>query len=93
MGQGLQKASREAKRTQYPGTPEPGPKQVWGDNDKRAAGREVRVDSIVSDFAHCTVIAGSHGTKVSGKGTTRIHLDRFVPNATGYKYLRTEAAS
>jgi hypothetical protein len=93
MAQGLQEAARAAKRTNYPGAPAVEPRQVWGACDKRCNGCEVRVDSVVDGFAHCTVIAGAHGTKVSGKGTTRISLDRFFPRATGYKYLRTEAAS
>ncbi len=89
MGEGFQRATRAATLTRYPGTPAAAPRQVWADNDSRANGREVRIDSIEAGYAHCTVIAGAAGTHVSGKGTARILLSRFIPNATGYRFLRT----
>ncbi len=39
MGEGLQRAARAAKLTNYPGTPAAAPRQVWADNDRRANGR------------------------------------------------------
>lgn len=49
--------------------------QVWADNDKRSRGRRVNVDE------HHALVQSSTGTR------TRIRLDRFRPNSTGYRLL------
>ncbi len=87
MGEGLRRAARAAKRSNFENTPKPAVRQVWADLDKRQAGREVRIDSITESFAYCTVIAG---TPTSIGRPTRIHLDRLLPKANGFRYLRTE---
>ena len=56
-------------------TVEPG--QIWADNDKRANGRHVTIQSI--DATHATV--------TDGKRTSRIRLDRFRPTSTGYRLV------
>lgn len=53
--------------------------QVWADNDKRSAGRKVRIISI--DATHATVI------DMRGKRDTRIRLDRFRPTSNGYRLV------
>ncbi len=42
-------------------TVEPG--QVWADNDPRAAGRTLRVDTIDGDKAICTVLTNTNETQ------------------------------
>lgn len=50
--------------------------QIWKDNDKRHPTRLVEIVSISSDKA--SVINPETGKK------SKIRLDRFKPNATGY---------
>lgn len=88
MGAGLQRAAAAAKRTRYPNTPAPAVGQRWRDNDKRCNHqREVVILAIapnaaLSDVATCDVyIDGTH------ERSTRIACSRFVPKATGYRYV------
>lgn len=54
--------------------------QVWKDNDKRSAGRRVRVVEV--NFTHAVV------QDPSGRGRrTEIRLDRFKPTSTGYRLV------
>jgi hypothetical protein len=72
--------------------------QVWADNDKRAAGRLVRVVEISGRYAMVELVgqrgrpASRHEDKQVAKPgrRTRIQLDRFRPTTTGYR-LHTEA--
>lgn len=69
----------------------PAPGQVWEDNDWRARGRTLRIDSVDETHATCTILTtGAHGPKtgVNIGRQTRIMLRRFKPNSTGYRYLR-----
>lgn len=76
--------------------------QIWADNDKRAGGRQIRVDRIDGDYATCTVVADRaepeqryHGRDNVARppGWTavgfkrRILLRRFKPTATGYRLI------
>lgn len=55
--------------------------QVWEDNDWRSKGRQVLVLAV--DETHATVKSPSgHGRQ------TRIRLDRFRPNSTGYVLVK-----
>lgn len=60
--------------------------QVWADNDKRSAGRHVKIVSIDRDgkatVCRCTAAGGALDER-----TTRIRLDRFKPNNTGYRLV------
>lgn len=65
--------------------------QVWQDNDPRIAygrrgDRLVRIHDIEDGKAICQ----AWYTEESRSRTVRIRLDRFKPNSTGYRYLRTE---
>lgn len=65
------------------------PGQVWADNDKRSAGRQVRVVSV--DDTHATVVLhavrpGGHQQAQLGR-KTRVRLDRFRPTPTGYRLV------
>jgi len=75
--------------------------QVWADNDRRAAGREIQIVSINGDYARCVVIAESpaenaHRRYVAPRPVgwsavghrTRIALSRFKPSSTGYRFVR-----
>ncbi|KXO99066.1 hypothetical protein AXK58_24235 [Tsukamurella tyrosinosolvens] len=53
--------------------------QVWADNDKRMAGRELRVLEVGDTHATVTEINDTSGR------TTQIRLDRFKPTSTGYR--------
>lgn len=57
-------------------TVEPG--QIWEDNDWRSAGRRILILSV--DETHATVQSPSGMGRI-----TRIRLDRFRPNSTGYR--------
>jgi hypothetical protein len=60
--------------------------QIWADNDKRCAGRRLRIVSIDQDrgYAYARTLAGNHerGSPV------RIRLYRFIPNSRGYRLIR-----
>lgn len=59
--------------------------QVWIDNDSRGYGRRMEILEI--DETHAVT------KSPSGRGrTTRIRLDRFRPNSTGYRLLRATAS-
>lgn len=72
--------------------------QVWADNDKRGAGRTLRVERVEGMYAYCEVltIAGGIPAKPPFPGAktrlSRIMIQRMVPNSSGY-YLLHEAPS
>ncbi len=63
------------------------PGQTWADNDKRSIGRKVRVDSIDSDYANCTVVADR---SAPGRTPGRYNVQRpegwspVKPTSAGY---------
>lgn len=64
------------------------PGQIWADNDKRVAGRTLRVDDIDNEHAVCTVLTGPAGSDDPSVGQQRrILLRRFKPTSTGYRLL------
>jgi hypothetical protein len=76
------------------GTPDVRIGQVWADNDKRSAGRTLRIDHIgdedhdgyaVPPYASCTVLTNKPGRRT--RHQVAIRLSRFKPNATGYRLL------
>lgn len=71
-------------------TPDVRPGQVWADNDKRSAGRHVRIDLV--DETHASVTTcdaqGNPSPSVLSARRTRIRLDRFRPTATGYRLVK-----
>lgn len=74
-------------------TPDVRPGQIWANNDKRSAGRKVRIVAI--DEQPDPRKPGSTGYAVVEQVTgrrTRIRLDRFRPTTTGYRLIQdTEA--
>ncbi len=88
-------------RQTQPDLPDVRPGQTWADNDKRAAGRKVRVDKIDGLYAICTIVAdradpaphrGRYNTPRppgwSPVGlVTRILLGRFRPTSNGYRLI------
>ncbi|MGW4467489.1 DUF6354 family protein [Micromonospora sp. NPDC004704] len=56
--------------------------QVWADNDRRSAGRKVRIIHVTESHA----VVGPADPKARGRAT-RIRLDRFRPTTTGYRLL------
>ena len=83
-----------------PGSVRPG--QIWADNDYRAKGRTVRVDSTDATHADCTVLtdrtAATYrhpsgyvhqlGSVATVGKKTRIALRRFRPTSTGYRLVQ-----
>jgi hypothetical protein len=63
------------------------PGQIWADNDKRCAGRQVRIVEVDSTHAlvelHVPRAVGDDHAKPGRQ--TRIRLDRFRPTTTGYR--------
>ncbi len=59
---------------------------VWADNDLRSEGRTVRVDSLDSRYAQCTVLTAVGGIAPTRK-TARILIDRLHPTKTGYRLV------
>ncbi|GLX06820.1 hypothetical protein Misp03_37470 [Microbispora sp. NBRC 16548] len=61
------------------------PDQVWADNDRRCAGRTLRVDSVDSVHAYCTVLTNPTETqRLLDRGTigvrdTRGNKVRILP--------------
>jgi hypothetical protein len=53
--------------------------QVWEDCDKRMIKRRLAVKQIVGDYAYCQT--------PYRKSYVRIRLNRFHPNATGYRLI------
>ncbi|MBM0274114.1 DUF6354 family protein [Micromonospora tarensis] len=76
-------------------TPNVEPGQVWADNDRRSAGRKVRVVEVGA--THATVeLVDQRGRPARGHEAqqqaepgrrTRIRLDRFRPTSTGYRLV------
>jgi hypothetical protein len=83
-----------------PEPPEVKPGQIWADNDKRATGRTIRVDSIEGGKAVCTILtnpdyydrevkAGRSAWVVDKRGkTTKISISRFRPTNSGYRLVK-----
>lgn len=77
------------------------PGQIWADNDKRAAGRQIRVDGVAGRYALCAVVRdrdnpqpliGRYNVRrpegwTAVGHTTSIRLDRFKPTSTGYRRI------
>lgn len=69
--------------------------QTWADNDPRAKGRTLRVESIVptdeGGYAVCKVLtvplASRAGRRRRLNGQVRIALRRFKPNRNGYRLI------
>lgn len=73
--------------------------QIWADNDKRCAGRTLRIDCIRDDarrgetVADCTILTDSDdcstlaGVKSQVGRTTTIAVRRFRPTSTGYRRI------
>jgi hypothetical protein len=78
------------------------PGQIWADNDKRCAGRTLRVDAIEGGKAVCLILTNSDETQeivdarsAAGYPTTdrrgkitQISLSRFKPTNTGYRLVK-----
>lgn len=57
------------------------PGQTWIDNDKRSKGRRIRIVSVDARYAYgCTIREDDTVIR-----ETRIALERFKPNSTGYR--------
>lgn len=72
--------------------PDVKPGQLWYDNDPRAAGRVLRVDTIRESsrgaVADCTIVADPKDCARSRIGcTTTIAVRRFRPTSTGYRIV------
>lgn len=107
MGEGLQRAAMAAKRTNYPGTPEPAILQVWEDCSR--ATRQITITGFSTKMRRvwhasvglrpghyeATPYRAAVCSVVIGdkarKGTVSIDVVRFVPNKNGFRYMRTEA--
>jgi hypothetical protein len=79
------------------------PGQIWADNDKRAAGRTLRVERVLGDKAQCTILTNTDVAQkqideyqgracpwardMRGKKTW-ISLARFKPTNTGYRLVQ-----
>jgi len=64
------------------------PGQIWADNDKRSAGRRLRVVEI--DGTHAVVVQVDARGVVDSRmrvRRSRIRLDRFRPTSTGYRLV------
>ena len=64
--------------------------QIWADNDKRSAGRHVRIVETSPMYAIVEPVAYNPGTRAAvdlpGR-KTRIALRRFHPTSTGYRLV------
>jgi hypothetical protein len=60
--------------------------QVWADNDKRSAGRLVRVVRLTETHAIVMPAGTAVGNRPGSGRVTRIRLDRFRPNTNGAGY-------
>ncbi|MBB2749213.1 UNVERIFIED_ORG: hypothetical protein FHR35_009126 [Microbispora rosea subsp. rosea] len=78
------------------------PDQVWADNDRRCAGRTLRVDSVDSVHAYCTVLTnptetqrlldrGTIGVRDTRGNKVRILLSRMRPTSTGYRLVTEDS--
>lgn len=65
--------------------------QVWADNDKRSAGRHVRVIAIEVTLKQAVVRRCNSAGGLIGARVTRIALRRFRPTSTGYRLVRDVA--
>jgi hypothetical protein len=62
--------------------------QVWADNDKRSAGRHVKVMAIEVLHRQAVVRPCSPTGQLTGSRVTRIRLTRFRPTSTGYRLVK-----
>ena len=66
--------------------------QIWADNDKRSAGRTLRIVEVDETHAIAEEIAYSETTgrtrHLPNARQTRIRLDRFKPTSSGYRLLK-----
>lgn len=71
--------------------PDVRPGQVWADNDKRGYGRKVRVVEIIEAwgdrYAVVEQVTGRRSYDAKPGKRTKIRLDRFRPNSTGYRLV------
>lgn len=65
--------------------------QVWADNDKRSAGRHVKVIAIEVLHKQAVVRQCTADGQLIGRRVTRIRLDRFRPTSTGYRLVEDVA--
>ncbi|HEU4751613.1 MAG TPA: DUF6354 family protein [Armatimonadota bacterium] len=70
-------------------TPDVRPGQIWADNDKRSAGRKVRVVEVGE--THATVEQVITGQTARKPRRSLIRLDRFRPTSTGYRLISDPA--
>jgi hypothetical protein len=56
--------------------------QLWMDNDPRMGKRQLKVVRVEVEYAFCQVVHGSNKM-------TRIRLDRFKQNSTGYRLVQS----
>jgi hypothetical protein len=61
--------------------------QVWADNDKRSAGRHVKVVAIEVTLKQAVVRPCTPGGQLTGARVTRIRLARLRPTSTGYRLV------
>lgn len=59
--------------------------QVWADNDSRTNQRTIRILDVSDTYAEALTLTDYRG-RASTK-ITRIRLDRFRPNSTGYRLV------
>lgn len=79
------------------GLPDVRPGQVWADNDKRCAGRHVKVLEVTGQFGGRpwsvkVQPCNAAGAPVEGRVTWN-RLDRFRPTATGYRLVQDVGVS
>ncbi|MFF3060161.1 hypothetical protein [Streptomyces sp. NPDC057909] len=60
--------------------------QVWADNDRRSAGRTVRVGAVSERHAYCTVLTAAAPGGRTGR-RVRILIERMRPTSTGYRLV------
>jgi hypothetical protein len=69
--------------------PDVRPGQTWADNDRRAAGRTVRVERVDDWYAHVVVVTNAAGAAQSTSGREhRILLSRMRPTSSGYRLIQ-----
>ncbi len=62
--------------------------QVWADNDKRSAGRHVKVIGIEPVYKQAVVRPAAPDGRLIGARVTRIRLTRFRPTSNGYRLVK-----
>jgi hypothetical protein len=66
------------------------PGQIWADNDKRSAGRQVRVVEVGNTYATVEAYIPPAAQHLHSKPPrrSRILLTRFRPTSTGYRLVQ-----